>query len=378
MKKSTGKFKKIFTNVVFQLVLLVFAAWVIFPVLWGVSTSLRTFEGIYQISDQVDEQNTITDANVPVSTSAKITNRLKSTGRLLRSLIPPAPIQWGNYKEAWKQGNFSKYFMNSFFYMLTVVFFMLLFSSMASYAFARLRFPGKEFIFYLFLASLVMPLPTIFITVYLLLQNFPIYLFVVLIAIASLLIVTAGSFRKMMYLALGVLLTAGAGYAFVVSKNPGEPKKLLELILTNINLLDTRTGYILPQIASGLPYTIFLMRSFFEAIPVDLEDAARIDGCSRLGIYFRIILPLSRPILAVTGIFGALSVWKEFLFAVIVFSDSSKMPIQAGLLAFQGTYKTQWNYLMAGVIITAIPVIIVYLMMQKHIISGLTAGAVKG
>ncbi|MDD5260001.1 MAG: carbohydrate ABC transporter permease, partial [bacterium] len=271
-----------------------------------------------------------------------------------------------------------KYFLNSFFYMITVVFFMLLFSSMAAYAFARLRFPGKEFIFYLFLASLVMPLPTIFITVYLLLQNFPIYLFVVLIIIASLLIVTAGSFRRIMFLTLGVLLAAGAAYAFVASRNQAEPRKIMELILTNINLLDTRTGYILPQIASGLPYTIFLMRSFFEAIPVDLEDAARIDGCSRLGIYFRIILPLSRPILAVTGIFGALSVWKEFLFAVVVFSDNAKMPIQAGLLAFQGTYKTQWNYLMAGVIITVIPVIIVYLIMQKHVISGLTAGAVKG
>ncbi|MDD5491968.1 MAG: carbohydrate ABC transporter permease [bacterium] len=378
MKKNTGKFKKIFSNLVFQLILLAFAAWVIFPVLWGVSTSLRTFEGIYQISDQINSQEITADPAAPVSGVTKIKNRIESTLHLVRSLIPPSPIQWGNYKEAWKQGNFNKYFLNSFFYMVTVVFFMLLFSSMASYAFARLRFPGKEFIFYLFLASLVMPLPTIFITVYLLLQNFPIYLFVVLIIIASSLIVSAGSLRRVMFLLLGVLLAAGGAYAFIASTNPAEPRKLIELILAKINLLDTRTGYILPQIASGLPYTIFLMRSFFEAIPVDLEDAARIDGCSRLGIYFRIILPLSRPILAVTGIFGALSVWKEFLFAVVVFSDSTKMPIQAGLLAFQGTYKTQWNYLMAGVIITVIPVIIVYLLLQKHVISGLTAGAVKG
>ena len=378
MKKNAGKFKKIFSNIVFQLILLAFASWVIFPVLWGISTSLRTFEGIYQISEQANSQETIADPAAPVSVGARIVNRIKSTLHLIRSLVPPSPIQWSNYREAWKQGNFNKYFLNSFFYMVTVVFFMLLFSSMAAYAFARLRFPGKEFIFYLFLASLVMPLPTIFITVYLLLQNFPIYLFVILIIIASLLIVTAGSIRRIMFFLLGTLLTAGAAYAFVSSTNPAEPRKLMELILSKINLLDTRTGYILPQIASGLPYTIFLMRSFFEAIPVDLEDAARIDGCSRLGIYFRIILPLSRPILAVTGIFGALSVWKEFLFAVVVFSDSTKMPIQAGLLAFQGTYKTQWNYLMAGVIITVIPVIVVYLLLQKHVISGLTAGAVKG
>lgn len=378
MKIDTGKIKKILTNTIFQLILLFFAMWVIFPVLWGISTSLRTFEGIYQISEQINAYNESADSTTPVSIIGKVKNRIKSVGYLIRSLVPPSPIQWGNYAEAWKKGNFNKYFLNSFFYMVTVVFFMLLFSSMAAYAFARLRFPGKEFIFYLFLASLVMPLPTIFITVYLLLQNFPIYLFAVLIIIASLLIVSAGSIRRMIFLALGILVAAGAAYAIIASKNPAEPKKLVELILTKINLLDTRTGYILPQIASGLPYTIFLMRSFFEAIPVDLEDAARIDGCSRLGIYFRIILPLSRPILAVTGIFGALSVWKEFLFAVVVFSDSAKMPIQAGLLAFQGTYKTQWNFLMAGVIITVIPVIIVYLLLQKHVISGLTAGAVKG
>ncbi len=378
MKIDAGKIRKILTNTIFQLILLFFAAWVIFPVLWGISTSLRTFEGIYQISEQANIQDDSADSAAPASFLHKVKTRIKSLGHLIRSLVPPAPIQWGNYKEAWKKGNFNKYFLNSFFYMTTVVVFMLFFASMASYAFARLRFPGKEFIFYLFLASLVMPLPTIFITVYLLLQNFPIYLFVVLIIIASLFVVSAGSWRRLMFLALGLLIVAGAGYAIIASKNPAEPKKLIDLILTKINLLDTRTGYILPQIASGLPYTIFLMRSFFEAIPVDLEDAARIDGCSRLGIYFRIILPLSRPILAVTGIFGALSVWKEFLFAVVVFTDSAKMPIQAGLLAFQGTYKTQWNYLMAGVIITVIPVIVVYLLLQKHVISGLTAGAVKG
>ena len=345
MEKNTiGKIKKITTLGIFHLILIVFALWVIFPVLWGVSTSLRTFEGIYQN----------------------------------HSLIPPSPIQWSNYKAAWQTGNFSKYFLNSMFYMVTVVCFMLLFASLGAYAFARLRFPGKEFLFYLFLASLVMPLPTIFITIYLLLQNFPLYLIIICILLALLVIFSWGSARRILFVSVGVLIVVGAGYAFLAIKNPEEPRKLLEILLTKLNLLNTRTGYILPQIASGLPYTIFLMRSFFEEIPVDLEDAARIDGCSRLGTYFRIILPLSRPILAVTGIFGALSVWKEFLFAVVVFSDSAKMPIQTGLLAFQGTYKTQWNFLMAGVIITVIPVIIVYLLLQKQIISGLTAGAVKG
>ncbi|MBI5554357.1 MAG: carbohydrate ABC transporter permease [Elusimicrobia bacterium] len=374
MKFDLGKIKKILTNAIFQLILLFFAAWVIFPVLWGVSTSLRTFEGIYQVSDQLTLHDSATAGTVAAQGFlAKAEYRLQAGGRLLRALIPPTPIQWRNYVEAWKKGNFNKYFLNSFFYMVTVVLFMLLLSSMAAYAFARLRFPGKEFIFYLFLASLVMPLPTIFITVYLLLQNFPIYLFVVPIISASLLIVSAGSLRRIMFSGLGILLAAGAMRAILP-----QGYWLIKFLHIKINLLDTRTGYILPQIASGLPYTIFLMRSFFEAIPVDLEDAARIDGCSRLGIYFRIILPLSRPILAVTGIFGALSVWKEFLFAVVVFSDNAKMPIQAGLLAFQGTYRTQWNYLMAGVIITVIPVIIVYLLLQKHVISGLTAGAVKG
>ncbi len=364
MKKiDKGLIKKIATNTVFHLILIVFAFMVLFPVFWGVSTSLRTFEGIYQVSTDMD---------------AASGNIFHKSVQLFKSLFPPAPIQWHNYVEAWHTGHFSKYFGNSLFYMITVVAFMLFFSSLGAYAFARLKFPGKEFIFYLFLASLVMPLPTIFITIYILLQNFPIYLILIFLILSSLLIFSLGSYRRLFWLALGILIVAGGSYAVMAARSPDGPKKLLDLLLTNINLLNTRTGYILPQIASGLPYTIFLMRSFFEEIPVDLEDAARIDGCSRLGIYFKIILPLSRPILAVTGIFGALSVWKEFLFAVVVFSDNSKMPIQTGLLAFQGTYKTQWNFLMAGVIITVIPVIIVYVLLQKHIISGLTAGAVKG
>lgn len=337
-KNTLGIMKKLLTNTFFQCVLLIFAAWVIFPLLWGISTSLKTLSDIYRDY----------------------------------SLFPKNP-QWSNYIKAWQEGHFAQYFLNSVFYMITVVFFMLLFSSLGAYAFARLRFPGKEFIFYLFLASLVMPLPTIFVTIYLLLQNFPIYLILICTLAVSLFIFSLGAWRRILWFVLGLLIVGGAVFTFF-----GGAKNVLGLLLTKLNLLNTRTGYILPQIASGLPYSIFLMRSFFEVIPADLEDAARIDGCSRLGIYLRIILPLSRPILAVTGIFGALSVWKEFLFAIVIFTDTSKLPIQTGLLAFQGTYKTQWNYLMAGVIITIIPVVIFYLILQKHIISGLTAGAVKG
>ena len=151
MKKiDKGLIKKIATNTVFHLILIVFAFMVLFPVFWGVSTSLRTFEGIYQVSTDMD---------------AASGNIFHKSVQLFKSLFPPAPIQWHNYVEAWHTGHFSKYFGNSLFYMITVVAFMLFFSSLGAYAFARLKFPGKEFIFYLFLASLVMPLPTIFITI---------------------------------------------------------------------------------------------------------------------------------------------------------------------------------------------------------------------
>jgi multiple sugar transport system permease protein/raffinose/stachyose/melibiose transport system permease protein len=123
---------------------------------------------------------------------------------------------------------------------------------------------------------------------------------------------------------------------------------------------------------------IFILRSFFEDIPRELEEAAQIDGASTLRLYWNIAIPLAMPAIATITIFTALGAWNEFLLALIVFSDQSLMPLQVGLQTFQGTYFSQYALMMAATAITTVPIVLLYFMMQKYIIKGIMAGALKG
>jgi raffinose/stachyose/melibiose transport system permease protein len=231
------------------------------------------------------------------------------------SLFPAHP-QWQNYYFAWVKADFSLYFLNSLFYTVTVVIGVLLIASMAAYAFSRLEFPGKNILFLILISTMMIPIPGQFIALY--------------------------------------------------------------VLLNKLHLVDTRLGYILPQINGGLALGIFLLKTFFDDLPKELEDSARIDGCGRFRVYWHIALPLARPALAVLAIFNILAVWNEYLLAMLVLSNKSLMPLQRGLMVFQGAHITQYPLLMAGIVITVLPVVVIYLILQKHIIKGITAGAVKG
>jgi len=231
------------------------------------------------------------------------------------SLFPAHP-HWENFYLAWTRGGFGVYFFNSIFYTVTVVTGVVLIASLAAYAFARLEFPGKNIFFYMFLATLMIPLPGAFIALY--------------------------------------------------------------VLLMKLHLVNTRLGYILIQINGGLALGIFLLKTFFEKMPRDLEDAARIDGCGRFGIYWRVALPLAKPAIAVVVIFNALTVWNEYLLAMLLLTNKSLMPLQRGLMVFQGAHVTQYPLLMAGITITVLPIVLMYILMQKYIIAGITAGAVTG
>lgn len=280
-KKILNIFNSFSSQLGFQIFLISVAAVCIFPLLWMFGSSLKT------------QQTVFTDMR----------------------LFPLNP-QWNNFYLAWTEGGFGKYFFNSVFYTITVVFGILIISSLAAYAFARLKFPGKNILFFMFLATMMIPVPSAFIALY--------------------------------------------------------------VLLNKLGLINTRLGYILPQINGGLALGIFLLKTFFEEMPKDLEDAAEIDGCSKLGIYWHIALPLAKPGIAVVSIFSALSVWNEYILAMLILHDKELMPLQRGLMVFQGTYITNYPLLMAGVTITVVPILIVYLIMQRHIISGITAGALKG
>lgn len=232
-----------------------------------------------------------------------------------KSLIPHT-LHWGNFTQAWIEGNFGIYFLNSVIYTASVVFGIVVISSLAAFAFSRLQFPGRNFFFYMFLAAMMIPLPGSFVPLY--------------------------------------------------------------VLMNKLGLINTRIGYILCMINVGLSMSIFLLKTFFDKMPSDLEDAARIDGCTKLGIWRHVALPLARPAIAVIVIFNSLSVWNEYILATLLLNDKELMPLQRGLMVFQGAHSVDYPLLMAGLTIAALPIILIYLLMQKHIIKGLSSGAVVG
>jgi multiple sugar transport system permease protein/raffinose/stachyose/melibiose transport system permease protein len=228
----------------------------------------------------------------------------------------PKDLHWSNYMVAWVKGNFAVYFLNSMIYTVAVVFGIVLVSSLAAFAFSRLRFPGRDLLFYIFFAAMMIPLP--------------------------------GSFVP------------------------------LFVMMNKLHLVNTRLGYILCMINVGLSLSILVLKTFFDRMPSDLEDAARIDGCSRLQIWWHVALPLARPAIAVIVIYNALNVWNEYILATLLLNDKGLMPLQRGLMVFNGAYQVDYPVLMAGLTMTALPIIAVYLVMQKHIVKGLSSGTIVG
>ncbi len=238
------------------------------------------------------------------------------------SLIPAAP-HFENYARAWTQGRFGLYFLNSLGYTLIIVFGVVSLAAFAAYAFSRFTFKGSGLLYKILLSTMLIPIPGSFVALYILLNQ------------------------------LG-LIDQGSGQWLA------------------------RMGYILPQINGGLPFGVFVLKPFFDGIPKELEESAKVDGCGRLGVFFHIMLPLARPALGVVALLTSLSAWNEFLLAYLVFSRHELMPLQRGLLAFHGAHLTEYPLLMAGMVISIIPIVVIYLIMQRNIIRGITAGALKG
>lgn len=237
-------------------------------------------------------------------------------------LIPVHP-QFHNYATAWVQGRFGMYFVNSLLYTTVIVIGVVSLAALAAYAFSRFTFKGSGILYKVILSTMLIPIPGAFVALYILLNQ------------------------------MG-LIDQGAGEWL------------------------PRLGYTLPQINAGLPLGIFILKPFFDTIPKELEESAQVDGCGVLGIFWYIMLPLARPALGVIALLTALSAWNEFLLAYLVFSRHEMMPLQRGLLAFHGAHITEYPLLMAGMVISILPIIAVYLAMQRNIIRGITAGALKG
>lgn len=202
-----------------------------------------------------------------------------------------------------------KWFLNSTIVAVSVTITSLFVSSLAAYAFARKRFKGREFLFYLFVSTMMIP---------------------------------------------GEVLTIP-----------------MYLLVRKLNLLDTLWAVILPAIPA--PFGIFMLRQFMQDIPYDIEEAARIDGCSELTIFFKIILPLTIPALTALGIFMFITQWNMFLWPLIVLSDPSKYTLQVGLASLQEQHVREFGMLMAGASTAAVPIIILFFAFQKYLVRGLAS-----
>ncbi|MGX5697571.1 carbohydrate ABC transporter permease [Agromyces soli] len=228
----------------------------------------------------------------------------------------PDPFTFDNYVQAWTTQDFARYAMNSVIVAVVSTALSVLISSMMAYAFARFEFPGREWIFRILLIGLMVP--------------------------AMMLIIPQ----------------------FVLAKYFG--------------LLDSLWGLIVFYVAGSLALNTFLLRGFFAALPAELDQAMQMDGANAWTRYWRLAIPLARPALATATIFTFLASWDEFAWALTIINTPQNRTLPIAIQLFQGQNATQWGLVFAASVIAIIPVIIVYLVFQRHFVQGLTSGAVKG
>ena len=270
-------------NAISQILLAFWAIVVIFPFVWMIVTALKTDPEI-----------------------------LSSPWTL------PAALQWDNFSRAWTQARIGRFFINTVVVLAGSLTGTLLVSSMAAYVLARFSFPGRQAIFYGFVAGLM----------------FPVFLALV----------------------------------------------PLYFLVNDLHLLATYQGLSLVYIAYSLPFTIFFLTAFFKTLPAEVGEAAILDGANQYQIFFQIMLPLARPGLIAMGIFNFLGQWNQFLLPLVLMPDEDKYLLSQGLyfLAVQQGYQNDYGALFAAMVITMIPTLIVYVLFQRRLESGLTAGALKG
>ena len=229
-------------------------------------------------------------------------------------VLLPSTFKFSNYTTLWNELPMDRWIFNSAYIVILSVLGKLILTSTAAYSFARLRWPGRDYVFYAFLSALMIP--------------------------------------------------------WEVTLIPGF------VLMRQFGWIDTHLALIVPSI--GDVFGLFLLRQFFLSIPRELEDAARIDGAGYFGVFWRIVLPLSKSALAVVAVLGFIGVWNAFLWPLIMINSTEKFTLPVGLQLLNSQHGTDWTVLMAGDVIALIPVVIVYLAAQKHFVRGITLSGIKG
>ncbi len=194
---------------------------------------------------------------------------------------------------------------------------------------------------------------------------------------------------------LGVSLAATAGYAFARFRFPGRGAGMLGflvtqmfpatmlllplfLLLRKIGLVDAMPGLIIAYVATALPFCVWTMKGYYESIPIELEEAAMVDGTTRVGAFRKVTLPLSAPALMITALFSFMTAWSEFMVARVIIQSLDLYTLPLGLESLAGTFQTEWANYSAGAILVCIPVVALFLALNRYLVSGLTLGGVKG
>jgi ABC-type glycerol-3-phosphate transport system permease component len=279
-KNQAYRLRRWFGNTLWYLVLIVLMATVILPFVWMISTSLKGVNEVF--------------AYPP-------------------TWIPQV-LHWENYLEVWQEAPFARYFLNSTIVAVVVTIGQLISCSLAAFAFARMDFKGKNFMFILFLSTTM----------------------------------------------ISTQVTLVPSY----------------LVLKQLDWLDTYQGLIVPFIANA--FGVFMIRQAFIAIPRELEEAAKLDGCGRLRFLWQIMVPLTKPMLASQALFAFMGNWNSYLWPLIVTNRDDMRTIQIGLRFFVGQEgSTQWGVFMAAAVLVSVPVIIIYFLVQKTFVESLASTGLK-
>lgn len=246
-----------------------------------------------------------------------ISTSLKSSSQSTFSFPPsfiPFPISFENYINAMFSVPFLKYIFNSFMLIILMVPIHIFLTALTAYPLARMNFPGRNIVFFLIIGTMFLP----------------------------------------------------------------EEGKLIPLFLTvqKLGMVDSWAGIIFPGLVGG--FSVFLMRQAYLSIPKEMEEAAIIDGCGIFGVWWKIILPITKPTLTALSIFAFVSVWNSFIWPLIILRDDNLFPISLGLSYLSGTFGNEVKVMAAGTVLSLIPVIAFYLLMQKNFVSGMQSGSVKG
>lgn len=228
------------------------------------------------------------------------------------------PVQWmfENYKTAWETARLDTYFLNSVIVSVAAVIITVFAGALASYFLARFTYKWGKAMYGFFVFGMLIPIHATLVPMFILMKN--------------------------------------------------------------IGLLNTHIGLILPYIAFNLPITIFILVSFMRAFPSDIEESAIMDGCGVFRIFWSIILPMTKPAIATVVILNFIHNWNEFSFALVLINDEALKTLPLGLANFAGQFTTNYGAQMAGLTIAIIPTIIIYMLLEEHLVKGMTAGAVKG